>query len=121
MAFQMPTWRAPGVSLNYVPTKQQIGSPQSSINLDAMLKNLQPQITSALAPTAATSPDAGFAAWKKMQDEIAMKDAAGAYRDSRWASGGRGGSFGGFSGSLGAGGFGGRFGGGPGNRGGGLY
>ena len=114
MAFQMPAWRAPGVSLNYVPTKQQIGSPQNNMNLDAMLKNLAPKLASILTP--APAPAAAAPVVDPRTAQLANE-----YRDSRWASGGRDGSHAGFSGTQGAGGFGGRFGGGPGNRGGGLY
>jgi len=89
MAFQMSGWSPPkftgsqGISLNYVPTQQQIGSPQNNVNLDAMLKNLQTQMAAIQAPPVVAAAPAAPAV------DPRAAQLAREYRDSRWASGGR--------------------------------
>jgi hypothetical protein len=117
MAFQMPAWKAPGVSLNYRPM-QTPAAPQLDPKMLAALAAMPKQPVAA-APTAAAPVNPATAGLPRIRfDQYGNR-----IDEFRGGFGGssQSGSHAGFSGTLGAGGFGGRYGGGPGNRGGGLY
>lgn len=124
MAFQMPAWKAPGVSLSYRPM-QLPAMPQMNPQMLAAMAKL-PTMPAAAAPAAPVNSGQSdkMKAWLATPHQYQTNDAW----ERMFGGGGGGfngssqsGSHAGFSGVLGAGGFGGRYGGGPGNRGGGLY
>ena len=124
MAFQMPAWKAPGVSLNYRPM-QTPAAPQLDPKMLASMAALpkQPVAAPVAAPVNSGQSDkmkAWLALPHQYQTQSAWERMFGGSGNGPSGSS-QSGSHAGFSGVLGAGGFSGRYGGGPGNVGGGLY
>jgi hypothetical protein len=121
MAFQMPAWKAPGVSLSYRPLQTPAAPSMNPQMLAAMAK--MPQMGALAMPTAAPANSAQsdrMKAWLALPHQYQTNDAW----ERMFGGGGGGfngssqsGSYAGFSGTPGARGFSGRYGGGPGNRG----